>query len=614
MPAMTNLLRSTSGNYFYRRTVPAALRAAVGKREIKIALRTSDPQEAKRRHSDAHRQACELIDRHRATKSNGQSPVVPIASPDLLPELRLSPEQINRIACRWRSQCVSNAQFHFALGPPLTEAQRLARVQQSRDAATMYRKNAIERDYPENVVGLARQCLDDSGTASVPNESEEFPLVCYAITLALADWMEAEAEWRAGNTSYFPSNPVLATPRDGAQMHAVSRRPMDIATSPSARAEKVISPLAPRGSTLFEAVIAKWFSEKSEMSLKTRQECQTIFRRLGEVAGGNPAIGAITDVHVLEFAEALARMPRQLSRSDQQLPMPAIIEKYGELDVQRISTETVRKQIGLLQSFFGWATKHKYVTENFAEGLKPKKTKKGMRRRIPFTIDDLQLIFGSPLYRGCLSARKRAEPGSLILRDECYWLPLLALFTGGRLEELGSLLLSEVKVLDGVMFLELDVLEIDESDKTVSDEEMKSGTSLRAVPVHPLLIACGFGAYVSKLRQQGERRLFPRLRADRHGKLTARFSKWFGRFLAALQIEDPRKVFHSFRHNFKAACRNADLREDIHDRLTGHWNRSVGRTYGEETSMRLLAGAIEKIGYPGLDLSHVRPTDSDPPG
>jgi len=46
MPAMTNLLRAPSGTYFYRRVVPERLRAAVGKGEIKISLKTKDVEEA----------------------------------------------------------------------------------------------------------------------------------------------------------------------------------------------------------------------------------------------------------------------------------------------------------------------------------------------------------------------------------------------------------------------------------------------------------------------------------------------------------------------------------------------------------------------------------------
>jgi hypothetical protein len=69
-------------------------------------------------------------------------------------------------------------------------------------------------------------------------------------------------------------------------------------------------------------------------------------------------------------------------------------------------------------------------------------------------------------------------------------------------------------------------------------------------------------------------------------------------------------VFHSFRHGFKDAARAARLSEDLHDALTGHAGFSVGRTYGAKDMVRrfgleTLADAVNRIKYPGLDLSNV---------
>jgi hypothetical protein len=69
-------------------------------------------------------------------------------------------------------------------------------------------------------------------------------------------------------------------------------------------------------------------------------------------------------------------------------------------------------------------------------------------------------------------------------------------------------------------------------------------------------------------------------------------------------------VFHSFRHGFKDAARAARVSEDLHDALTGHAGSSVGRTYGSRDMVRrfgleTLADAVNKIKYPGLDLSNV---------
>jgi integrase len=70
----------------------------------------------------------------------------------------------------------------------------------------------------------------------------------------------------------------------------------------------------------------------------------------------------------------------------------------------------------------------------------------------------------------------------------------------------------------------------------------------------------------------------------------------------AIGITDARKVFHSFRHTFKCACRRAGISEEVHDALTGHRNGSVGRSYGLGVPLTVLAEAMAKVGYPGLEL------------
>ncbi len=89
------------------------------------------------------------------------------------------------------------------------------------------------------------------------------------------------------------------------------------------------------------------------------------------------------------------------------------------------------------------------------------------------------------------------------------------------------------------------------------------------------------------------------------GSFTAAWSKKINRIFRDLGITDRRKVFHSFRHNFKDACRRAGIQEAVHDALTGHSNGSVGRNYGLGYRVAELAEAMNKITYPAVDFSHL---------
>ena len=134
---------------------------------------------------------------------------------------------------------------------------------------------------------------------------------------------------------------------------------------------------------------------------------------------------------------------------------------------------------------------------------------------------------------------------------------------------------------------------------------MKNLSSRRKLPLHPELIRCGLLGYVEDRRRAGGERLFPELRPSVSGQVTGNWSKWWGRYTDGLGIIDPRKVFHSFRHAFKDACRSARIEEELHDALTGHTSASVGRGYGNGVPLEVLAEEITKVSYKGLDLSHL---------
>ena len=107
-------------------------------------------------------------------------------------------------------------------------------------------------------------------------------------------------------------------------------------------------------------------------------------------------------------------------------------------------------------------------------------------------------------------------------------------------------------------------------------------------------------------------RLFPKLTPGPKGGFGEAFSKWFGRYKRKLGITNPSSVFHSFRHGFKDALRGASVNEDINDAITGHsGGNAVARGYGWKDMVRrfgfqTLCDAVEKVRYPGLDLTALR--------
>jgi hypothetical protein len=81
-------------------------------------------------------------------------------------------------------------------------------------------------------------------------------------------------------------------------------------------------------------------------------------------------------------------------------------------------------------------------------------------------------------------------------------------------------------------------------------------------------------------------------------------------------VKDTNKVFHSFRHGFQDALRRATPDEELRDALAGRSSgKSVSRTYGAKAMLErwggeTLSNTIEKISYPGLDLTRVQPLEA----
>jgi len=167
----------------------------------------------------------------------------------------------------------------------------------------------------------------------------------------------------------------------------------------------------------------------------------------------------------------------------------------------------------------------------------------------------------------------------------------------------------DVTELEGVP-----VILIDDAGEPGADEadkkRVKTEAGKRFVPVHPELQRIGFLVFTARMRAKGERRLFPELKPDALGYLSGPFSKWFNdkrRFLGKLDMAVTGVSFHSFRHNYRDALREAEIGLE-RVRALGGWRRdSDGEEsiYGKGLKAATLYREIEKVRYVELNLTHL---------
>lgn len=305
--------------------------------------------------------------------------------------------------------------------------------------------------------------------------------------------------------------------------------------------------------TLYQ-VFSKWKLE-AKPKHKTTAEWELVINRFNELHG-TLSLYRITKAHIVAF-------------------------KDNRLMVGNASA-TVTKQLGALSSLLQYSVDNDFIKTNVAAGVKVAKSKVEKKSRLPYQIKDLNKIFSCPIY----TDNHRPLGGG---KEASYWLPLLALYTGARLEELGQLQKDDIQQLNKIWYIRIS----DEAEGT----SLKTYSSRRNMPIHPKLLKLGFLEYI----KQQQDKIFPALKPDSHKSLTGNFSKWWGRYARdTIGITDKRKVFHSFRHTFKDACRNSGIHQEIHDTFTGHTGNNVGSAYGTGASLKQLARQIKELKYEGL--------------
>lgn len=95
----------------------------------------------------------------------------------------------------------------------------------------------------------------------------------------------------------------------------------------------------------------------------------------------------------------------------------------------------------------------------------------------------------------------------------------------------------------------------------------------------------------------GARHLFPELVANRFGKRTQQASRRANRTIDKLVSNDPRLVFHSFRHTFKSLGRDSDVPKSVLDQICGHAGLDVGDRYGRGARLRTVHAQLMTIDF-----------------
>ncbi len=542
-------LQKRNHRFYCRVAVPHALRAVLGRNEVIKALGTGDYAEALRRLPLASAGVDATFAQARRRLATG-------------PTTALDDHGVRQLALLWLHQTELTAtKAEVTRGVTMGRADALAQAEA--DLATLA---DTDDDGTLAAVQAEADQLMRENNVQLDKDAPAYGLLCQLVGRGMAESTRRGRDRLLGDYSARHHDPVF----EGVG-----------AESPQ--------PTAPATVTL-AGLVERFLDDPSRSAgAKEDNDYRVVLRFLAEFTPEDTPVRRVTRDNCREVAALLKRLPANVSkkrafRGMRPLQAAAEAERLG---MPPMSPTTANSYISKMSALFRWAAREGLTERNVAEGLLlPEDT---LRRdaRLPFSVDQLNVIFSSDIYG--------EERGAW---DHRQWAPLVALFSGLRLNEVCTLRCDDVAARDGVMVIHV---RPDEAGR----KKLKSKAARRAVPVHPTLVKVGFLRFVERQRAGGDL-LFPTLRPDRRGYFSDQFQRWFGRHLSQIGAKTAKTSFHSFRHNFRDALREAGVSRDAVLALGG-WagNGGTEEIYGGGLKASTLAREIAKVKYPGLELDHL---------
>ena len=271
---------------------------------------------------------------------------------------------------------------------------------------------------------------------------------------------------------------------------------------------------------------------------------------------GDLPVAAVTRKMIRDFRDLLKQRPRNMPNEVAKLPLKDQVA-WGQRqeDCRLITAQTVNaKGIGSLSAIMEAAIREDHIEINpCRKQLLP--VKGHALDRAPYDVEDLNRIFASPIY---VEDERWIGGGG----EAQFWFPLIGLFAGGRLEEIGQLLVEDVRTNGKVVYF--DFITIDDEAETAGtkpeDKDLKTPSARRQIPVRPFLIEIGFLRYVAKMKAAGFRRLFPHLVAY-EGKLTKNWKPLVGSLRARTRHQKRTQGVPFFPSHLRGQGSESDQRQ-----------------------------------------------------
>lgn len=368
-----------------------------------------------------------------------------------------------------------------------------------------------------------------------------------------------------------------------------------------ARAAHATRPTAPASKGPSFDDIVRTLLDKPRLGLKegTKEHARAALRFLKETLG-TPRPEELTKSAVTSFLDLMAQRPSSLPAAEKRLTLPELSKRYeGRNDIPRLSPRTQQIRARTLASLWNHGVKEGDIAEGMTNpfsGHSFDKTSSATKKAKGFTPDELKAYFSLPVF-GDGDRPKRGKG------DAIYWLPLIALFTGARPEEVAQLLVGDIFQADeaGQWVIQITDAGVHPVKGPQSLKTGKTDSGARVFPVPQPLLDLGLLDYRTALKKKNELAIFPLLRIkNKRGDLFPSFGEWWCGYVYEHGVLMPgtgRKPFRELRDTWATAARASGIPRDAREYIMGHkppGGGSSNEVYGEHEA---LGGQIDHLKF-----------------
>lgn len=510
----------------------------------------------------------------------------------------LSDDQLARLVQDFYALVLQKEKSYRAKGRFVSEEQRAARAEYWRTIAENVRK-ALGANALHDGSWTAVEAAKFQGLKWADLDTEERYQCAEAVHRAGIDLANALAARYEGDFNFEPKDTLLTR---ALREDVAAASPAPVSPSPSPSPSPRTEPAAQAGST-FSAIYPDFIKTqvaRGDWRQQMANQADATYRLFAGICGDRP-LSDYSRADAMTFRKTAERMPFDYGKAAlySKLGPAETIARYEALPQDKrsplLTQKTIKRHFSAMSKLWSEAISGGDVTTNIFSGFKFANTKRASDERDMWDADELKSLFSSPIWTGCANERQRSAKGDQIIRDEKFWVPLITLFSGMRLEEICQLQTDDIREEDGIAYFDL-------NDRP--PRQLKNKNAVRKVPIHSELIRLGFLRYVETFGKRSYA-LFPQLKpGGADNKFGHAFSKWFTRYRQQIGIYRKNLDFHSLRHTATTLMHQANVNTMVIDHLTGHATVSETGRYTKGSALSQLADAIEKI-RPPLDFSHL---------